>query len=177
MDSMKIIVGSKNPVKVNATAHSFINAFPQHKIECLGVDAPSGVPDQPMNMTETRAGAINRLEFCRREYPQADSYVAIEGGVDRFEDGPCTFAVVAIDDGKQRSVGCSARLPLPEQIYQALLNGEELGDVMDRLFNQTNIKQKGGAIGLMTNGLASRQSAYEQALILALARFLHADLY
>jgi non-canonical (house-cleaning) NTP pyrophosphatase len=62
-------------------------------------------------------------------------------------------------------------------VYQALESGEELGHVMDRLFNTNNIKQKGGAIGLLTNHVATRQSNYTQALVLAMARFLHPDFY
>ena len=54
---------------------------------------------------------------------------------------------------------------------------EELGHVMDRLFQTTNVKQQGGAIGLLTNGLATRQSSYEQALILALAKITNAKLF
>jgi non-canonical (house-cleaning) NTP pyrophosphatase len=48
---------------------------------------------------------------------------------------------------------------------------------MDRLFNTNNIKQKGGAIGLLTNGLATRESVYRQATLLAMAPFIHSDLY
>ena len=48
---------------------------------------------------------------------------------------------------------------------------------MDRLFNTHNIKQKGGAIGLLTNELETRQSTYQQALVLALAPFIHRQLY
>ena len=62
-------------------------------------------------------------------------------------------------------------------MYQALLAGEELGHVMDRLFNTNNIKQKGGAIGLLTNGHETRESNYTQALILAMAPFIHPELF
>jgi non-canonical (house-cleaning) NTP pyrophosphatase len=71
----------------------------------------------------------------------------------------------------------TAQQRLPSVIYQALKSGEELGDVMDRLFNTDNVKQKQGAIGLLTNGLATRESIYRQAIILAMAPFIHPDLY
>ena len=48
---------------------------------------------------------------------------------------------------------------------------------MDRLFNTDNVKQKQGAIGLLTHGLATRESVYRQAIILAMAPFIHPDLY
>ncbi|MGL5390648.1 MAG: DUF84 family protein, partial [Shewanella sp.] len=55
--------------------------------------------------------------------------------------------------------------------------GEELGHVMDRLFNTVNIKQKGGAIGLLTHGHATRESIYTQAMILAMAPLLNPQFY
>ncbi|GGF62564.1 inosine/xanthosine triphosphatase [Alteromonas lipolytica] len=174
---MKIIVGSKNPVKVNASRVALQKVLGEDvSLDVTGVDAPSLVADQPMTEAETRLGAVNRVKACLAAH-QADWYVAIEGGVDNFTDGPATFAYIAICNGEQWSVGRSTNLPLPGSVYAALTAGEELGDVMDRLFNTDNIKQKGGAIGLLTNHLATRQSVYELAIILAMARFNHPALF
>jgi inosine/xanthosine triphosphatase len=173
---VKIIVGSKNPVKISAAQTAICDALFFKEVECVGINAPSSVPEQPMSSEETQLGAINRIKYCQ-QHVQADYYVAIEGGVDQFEFGPATFAFVAIANQKYMSIGRSCNLPLPPVIYQALENGEELGHVMDRLFNTNNIKQKGGAIGLLTNGLATRESVYRQATLLAMAPFIHSDLY
>lgn len=173
---IKVLVGSRNPVKIGAVRNALAPLFPGRLVECEGMHAPSGVHDQPMSAAETREGALNRMNFCRQN-GEADFYVALEGGVDVTEDGPGTFGYVAIANGVDVSVGCSAWLPLPPAVYEALLEGEELGDVMDRLFNTVNIKQQGGAIGLVTNGHATRESAYTQAMVLAMAPFLHPELY
>ena len=177
---LNVVVGSLNPVKINAVHTALTSLFPEHQVECHGQDAPSLVAAQPMSADETREGAINRVLYCQQQAApeqEADFYIAIEGGVDNFEYGPSTFAYVVIDNGEKQSVGRSAILPLPLSVYQALQAGEELGDVMDRLFNTQNIKQQGGAIGLLTNHLQTRQSVYNQALILAMAPFLHQELY
>lgn len=173
---IKIVVGSRNPVKINAAQSAICDALALHEVTCIGVNAPSKVAEQPMTAEETQLGAINRLKYCQ-QHNQADFYVAIEGGVDRFEYGPATFAFVAIATQKQMSIGRSCNLPLPPLVFQALQNDEELGHVMDRLFNTDNIKQKGGAIALLTNGLATRESVYRQAILLAMAPFIHPDLY
>lgn len=173
---IKVVVGSKNPIKINAGLQAFKRCFPNHQIECIGVSAPSGVAEQPMSTSETLKGAQNRVLACQSSV-QADYYVAFEGGVDMFEYGPATFAYVVIANHHKESVGCSASLPLPNSVYRALLDGEELGPLMDKLFNTRNIKQKGGAIGLLTNGLESREGSYLQAITLALAPFLHLDFY
>lgn len=173
---LKIVVGSLNPVKVNAAQHAITQFFAVSAIDCLAVDAPSGVAAQPLSAELTRLGAVNRIKYCQQHY-EADYYLAMEGGVDTTIDGPVTFAYVVIANKQQMSVGRSASLPLPKKVYRALQQGDELGPVMDRLFNTTNIKQRGGAIGLLTGGQANREGNYTQALILALAPFLHPELY
>lgn len=176
---MRIWVGSTNPVKVRASENSLRQLPSLQQIEAKGIAVPSGVADQPMNEAETRLGAVNRVKalLANKVGEPQDWYIALEGGVDQFADGPATFAYVAICHQGQWAVGRSASLPLPEQFYLALQQGEELGDVMDRAFNTQNIKQKGGAIGLLTHNLASRQSVYEAAITLALARFRFPELY
>ncbi|RLV59063.1 non-canonical purine NTP phosphatase [Parashewanella curva] len=176
MTQIKIIVGSKNPVKIKASLQAIKAYFPNTNVEPQGVDAPSLVTDQPMTAAETRQGAINRVEYCKKHH-KADFYIAIEGGVEQNQDGVFTFAYIVIDDLKQQRINRSAALPLPEIVYQKLTQGEELGNVMDDLFGTENIKQKGGAIGLLTQGLATRQSTYEQAITLAMAPFIHQDLF
>jgi inosine/xanthosine triphosphatase len=176
---MKLYVGSKNPVKIGAAENTLRTLSGLEGITAIGVSAPSGVADQPMTEAETRLGAVNRVAFLREQnyVNDEDWCVALEGGVDNFVDGPATFAYVVINQGGRQSVGRSASLPLPLSFYQELQQGDELGNVMDRAFGTQNVKQKGGAIGLLTNNLATRQSVYEVAMTLALAKFRHPALF
>ncbi len=171
-----LVVGSKNPVKVNAAKTTLATYFPECEIDCRGVDAPSGVADQPLGEHDTLIGAQNRVSHCQAHY-DADFYMAMEGGAASFEYGAATFAYVVISHKGSQSVGRSCNLPLPQSLYAKLEQGEELGDVMDAAFNTTNIKQQGGAISLLTQGHATRQSTYQQALTLAMAPFIHPDLF
>jgi inosine/xanthosine triphosphatase len=176
---MKLYVGSHNPVKIRAAESTLRQLDGLHALTATGCPAPSGVPDQPMTEAETRLGAVNRVAFLREQshIEPNDWCVAIEGGVDHFIDGPATFAYVVINQDGQQAVGRSANLPLPLRFYQELQQGHELGDVMDKAFGTSNVKQKGGAIGLLTNNLATRQSVYEVAMTLALASFRYPELY
>ncbi|WP_440054231.1 inosine/xanthosine triphosphatase [Pseudoalteromonas sp. T1lg65] len=176
MNKLRILVGSKNPVKINAAKEIFTRYFPDSEIQCEGVDAPSLVPAQPLGETETRLGAQNRVTYLQQQF-DADYYCAMEGGAAHFEYGAATFAYVVIANAHRTSVGRSCNLPLPVQVYQQLEQGKELGHVMDELFNTNNIKQQGGAIGLLTNHLATRESSYTQALLLAMAPFNYPELY
>nr|WP_241664461.1 inosine/xanthosine triphosphatase [Ningiella ruwaisensis] len=174
---MRVVIASKNPVKIDAAQIAFQKVFPQSDLRVQGVEVESGVPNQPMDYEQTRLGAFNRVNHAKKAYPDADFYIAFEGGVDVFEDGPKTFAIVCISNGSRISYGQSATLPLPMSIYERLLHGVELGDAMDALFNTHNIKQKGGAIGQLTQGLETRKSIYTSASILTLSPFVHASLF
>ncbi|QSX34296.1 inosine/xanthosine triphosphatase [Shewanella avicenniae] len=174
-NTIRIVVGSTNPVKVNAAKAVVGTLHPNANIVVEAVKAPSGVADQPMTDSETKQGAINRVEWCRAHH-QADYYLSMEGGVDNFDHGPATFAYVTIATNTQLCVGRSALLPLPQQVFDKL-PAQELGEIMDALFNTVNVKQAGGAIGLLTQGHASRESIYTAALILASAPLRFRDLY
>ena len=172
---LHVIIGSKNPVKIQAIKNTLTLYFPEHYIIAEGINAPSLVSDQPMTADETREGAVNRVGFCKNNH-QADFYAAFEGGVEKTEYGCFTFAYVVIESNKQ-SISRSASLPLPYSVYSALEKGEELGDVMDKMFNEDNVKQKCGAIGLLTQQLASRASSYEQAAIMCMAPLINDNLF
>ena len=66
---------------------------------------------------------------------------------------------------------------LPEKVAKLVHEGMELGHADDVVFGQSNSKQKGGAVGLLTNNLLTRTTYYEQALILALIPFINKEHY
>lgn len=168
---MNVIIASLNPAKINAVKAAFNQALPNAVFNFTGVSVDSGVPDQPMSCTETKQGAINRVNHAKTQYPGASFYVGLEAGIEKNS----TFAWMIIDNGKKIGESRSSSLPLPPAVITAVNQGKELGDVMDEQFNTDNIKQKGGAIGLLTNNLLTRSSVYQQALILALIPFLHPE--
>lgn len=173
--SITLVVSSNNPVKINAAEVAFRKAFGL-EVDVISCNANSDVSDQPMSYEETRQGALNRVEHAKQMH-DGDYYIGYEGGVEIFEDGPKTFAIVCIANAEKTVFGQSATLPLPISIYEQLTRGVELGSAMDELFKTVNIKQKGGAIGQLTKGLETRQSVYTSATILALSPFLYESLY
>ncbi|GAA5190123.1 inosine/xanthosine triphosphatase [Ferrimonas gelatinilytica] len=173
----QLAIASCNPVKIRAAQQALEAAFGDHQWQLQPHAVPSGVAEQPLSEAETRQGAENRLAALRQAAPGADFYVAIEGGYDRIQGQPMTFAYIAISDGQRIQVGRSGTLPLPATIGRALEAGGELGPLIDRLFNDHNIKQKGGAIGVLTDHLVDRTGIYRDTLCLLLAPWLHPELY
>lgn len=167
MSVKKVIVASLNPAKINAVKSAFQAAFAQQSFEFSGVNVASGIADQPMSNDDTYQGARNRVVNAKSEYPNADYYVGLEAGI----ENNVTFAWMVIESATHRGESRSASLMLPPVVLEKLAHANELGDVMDEVFATDNIKQKGGAISLLTNDLLTRSSVYHQALILALIPF------
>lgn len=169
-----VIIASLNPAKIQAVESAFSSVFPQHEFNFKGVSVPSNVSDQPMSNCETYLGSTNRVYNAQQVEPSADYYVGIEAGI----EGHTTFAWMIIESRSgQRGESRSASLMLPPVVIKKLEEANELGDVMDEVFKTHNIKQKGGAIGLLTQNQLTRSSVYHQALILALIPFSNPEHY
>ncbi|KGY12403.1 inositol monophosphatase [Vibrio tubiashii] len=171
MSAKTVIVASLNPAKINAVKSAFDARFPLQSFEFIGVSVDSGVADQPMSDHETHLGALNRVANAKAAHTNADYYVGLEAGI---EDS-VTFAWMVIESQTQRGESRSASLMLPPVVVEKLQDANELGDVMDEVFGTDNIKQKGGAISLLTHDLLTRSSVYHQALILALIPFANPE--
>jgi len=171
---MKVVVTSFNPVKIEAVRQAFLSQLPSRDTQLIPLRVDSGVADQPMSDDETRLGAKNRVANARRKMPDADYWVGLEGGLDFFDGHLMAFAWMVVAGSDDRiSETRSATLPLPPEVQTLVEGGLELGEANDRVFSTLNSKQAGGAYGLLTDGLMTRESIYTQTLILALIPFVH----
>jgi len=176
---MIILVGSKNPVKIESVKEAF--SFYFDNIEVIGIEVDSGVSSQPIN-DETFTGAKNRAlklkEINEKEKLNGDFFIGIEGGIINHFNKWFAFGCMCVMDKEgEISFGTSPHFELPEMIISKLLNGIELGDVMDEIMNQKNTKQKNGAIGFFTNGVMNRKELYVEGLKVAVIPFLHKEIF
>ncbi len=172
---MKIAVGSTNPVKVAAVREVVAKVWPQAEVWPLAVE--TGVSAMPQTDEETIAGARNRA-YAALQACGADLGFGLEGGVQPHGDRLLLQGWVVVTDGNGREgVAGSGRLLLPPAIARRVLAGEELGPVMDELMGEADIKQKGGAVGVLTGGLIQRQQAFAQGVAYALAPFIAPEFY
>ena len=133
---MKVIIASKNPVKINAAEQAFNAMFPDESFEFEGVSVESGVPDQPMSDEETYRGAVNRIDNAHKASPDADYWVGMEGGLQETGDELEAFAwmVVKGKNGKYGK-GRSATFFLPPRVAELVREGNELSDATDIVFD------------------------------------------
>lgn len=184
---MHIFVGSTNPVKVNAVVLAASETWPEVMVRSVNVQ--SGVALQPRSDEETRRGASNRaqaalqtgLNLGERNHLFFDQNLAVsekneerflensqalgiglEGGVFQHESGELwsTVWVAVADSAGNITESNGARFKIPEMIAQPILDGGEMGPIMDSLLSANNTKQAGGAIGVITRNFVDRTEEY-----------------
>ena len=172
-----VIVGSRNPVKISCTDGGFHQVFEgTYLVE--GLNVSSNIEAQPIGDEQTFKGALNRANNSKMVFPEADFWVGIEGGVEKFQGEMAAFAWVVIVDKKGKIGKAKTSLFfLPKAIADMVEAGMELGDADDEFFKRENSKEKDGAVGILTKGALDRKNYYQQAVILALIPFLKEELY
>ncbi|MHA7130587.1 inosine/xanthosine triphosphatase [Algoriphagus namhaensis] len=175
--SSLLVVGSKNPVKIACAENAFVQAF-EKPFTATGVSAASEVSAQPIGSEETLLGARNRIKNSKIQFPEAQYWVGIEGGVAEDEWGMYAFAWICIENNHGvRSQAKTGTFYLPPAVVRLIKSGMELGHADDLVFKDENSKQKGGSVGLLTKGKLSRAEYYSSAILLALIPFLNNDHY
>ncbi len=170
--SPKIIIASKNPVKIEATKAGFKRMFKNESFDFEGVSLPYEVADRPMSNKLTLEGAINRAKNAKNQFPNAEYWVGIEGGIHEDNFGMQAFAWIVILSKEKSSQAQTAVFYVPEPIAKMVREGVELGEADDQYFGRSNSKQKDGAVGILTNGEIDRKAYYEHAMIMALIPFI-----
>ncbi len=175
---MKIIVASSNPGKIEGAKLAFGEYFKEFEIE--GIKASSDVPEEPVN-NEIYEGASNRVKNVRRiakeQGKEADFYVAVESGITN-QLGEWTIINIAVIEDKNgfKSWGTSCGFPVPEKYVKEIIE-TDLGKVMDRIFNETELRAGKGGISLLTQDRISRIDLTKQAFIMALTQFINQDIW
>jgi len=169
---MKVAVGSRNPVKVRAVRRALSRFF---NAEVFGVEVSSGVSPQPMGFEETFRGALNRAKSA---YTQADWGVGIEAGLIYIEPPGNYFdiQICVIYDGSI-STGLGPGFVYPPKVIEEVLEGREVGEVMEELTGIEDIGKKIGAIGYLTTGKVTREEITEQSVLMALVPRIRAKLF
>ena len=173
---MKVIVGSKNPVKIKATKNILEKIYGE--IEVIGVNVDSQVPHQPFGKEETIQGAINRAKNAYSKY--FDLSVGIESGLMDIPNsitGYIDLQWCAIFDGNKITLGVSAGFEYPPLVIEEVLKGREVGDVMDKVTGVDNLGQKTGAVSYLSKGMLDRTENTEQCVLTAMIPRMNEEIY
>ncbi|MBQ8299731.1 MAG: inosine/xanthosine triphosphatase [Clostridia bacterium] len=173
---MKVLMGTKNPGKLEGAKQAFEKYFDNVEIE--GVAVSSEVSDQPLN-EEIIKGAKNRVknlkEYAIQNNIKADFYVSSEAGITNYLEEWIDINVVVVEsaDGVQ-STGTSQGFPIPEK-YMDEIKATELGKVMDKIFGMDESGKGKGGISILTHKEITRIDLTKNAFIMALTKHINGD--
>lgn len=166
---MKVSVGSKNPIKVEAVKRCFQSFFEDVQVESIAVQT---IP-QPIGYLETIKYAVSRSlqAISSGDY---DYGVGIEAGL---VEAPYSITgymdkhVCAITDKNHRvTIGVSMGFEFPVEVVNSILSGKynEAEQVIEEISGIKNIGDLVGAIGYLTREKIVRIDLCTQAIISAL---------
>jgi len=170
---MRVLVASQNKIKAAAVHEAFARFLGEvADVELSDIEISSGVSDQPLSLTETATGALNRLSSIMKT-KDYDYYVAIEGGTysiktpagEKWYESAC--AAVAHENGKQE-IAFGPAYPVPERFIAHLKAGKDLNEAMEA---ETGIQEAGKGMGFngwLTDNRIDRLKASADAVLLAL---------
>jgi inosine/xanthosine triphosphatase len=173
---MQITVGSKNPVKLQATRNVLEKIYSELTVRA--VEADSEVPDQPLGLDQTIEGAINRAKNAYT--PDIDLSVGIESGLMKTPHsltGYLDLQWCAIYDGEKITLGVSAGFEYPPMVLEEVLMGKEVGDIMDRITGVNDLGEKNGAVSHLTRGILNRTENTEECVLMAMVPRMNEEVY
>ena len=175
---MKILMGTKNPGKVQGAKEAFEKYFDNVEIE--GIKVSSEVGDQPFNK-EILLGAKNRVKnlkkYAKENNIEVDYFVASEAGISNLLGEWIDINAAVIEDSNSlQSVGISQGFQIPDK-YIDEIRKTELGKVMDKIFEGQELAKGKGGISYLTKDEVSRIDLTRNAFIMALIKYINGDLW
>ena len=142
---MKFAVGSRRAVKLEAVEAAIGSYYGGISAEILSCDVKSDIADQPLTLSVTSIGALNRAMRSLRNTPGADMGVGLEAGIERVGDRIVDFGVVqVIGRNGVRGLGITEGIALPEEVAVLVENGAtELSDAVARVYDIDSDKKLG----------------------------------
>lgn len=172
---MKINVGSKNQIKIDAVKEIVQDYVHLKDAEIIITEALSEVGEQPKSLEETVLGAMNR---SRNAFKDCSYSFGIESGlmaVPNTKSGYMDICVCAIFDGKECHLGLSSAWEAPKAVVHYILNdGLDMNEAAYRagLTKNRTVGSAEGMIGIMTKGRLTRKEYTKEAIRTAL---IHVD--
>lgn len=123
---MRILIGTKNPGKIEGARQAFSIYFENIEIEGVAVDSEVG--NQPIN-EQILQGARNRIKnlkkYAQENHEKVDYYIASEAGITNLLGVWIDINLSVVEDAKGfQSVGTSQGFPIPDKYIDEIQESE-----------------------------------------------------
>jgi inosine/xanthosine triphosphatase len=187
-----IAIGTIRKPKIDAVKAAFekiqkYSAIKPESVEFLGVEVESDIAKMPLSISELMQGAYNRVQNLVDDFKHSecsvDYYVGLEGGFFRQQDPANKTQYflqgwVYVSNGDNGYFGATTAISVPEKIVDEVIRRKkELGEIIDQFGNDSNIRDKGGAFAVFTQGILTRRASFEFAVVSAFVPFFNQSLY
>lgn len=169
-DKIKIVVCSKNKAK-NAAVENVVRDFIK-EYNIYSLDTNSNVSETPIGDEEGITGCLNRIEDAKKQMPDGNLYIAMEGILTETfgEKFLCGWTTIYNMDTNEYSYGCSAKIHIPKEIIKNLSKDERLSDVVAKYMNSTEEQVRNyGTNGMLTNGSYTRTDEFTDSVLCAIS--------
>jgi len=156
------------------------------KAEIVARAVETSVPAMPLTDSHLMRGASERAdavrELLKAEGERADYYVGLEGGFHSITIGGQRHTFLRgwayASDGARGYYGAAPSVSVPLEIVGRVERSRrELGDVIDEVAGERDVRSRQGAWGVLTRDLLTRSTSFETALLAAFAPFYNARIY
>ena len=171
---MKILIGTKNPGKIQGAKEAFENYFKEFEIS--GIPVSSNVGDEPVN-NEIYEGARNRvnnlMSYAEENNIEAEYFLGVESGITNLLGKWIIISIAVIKDKNgYESWGTSPAFPVPDKYVDEIIS-TDLGKVMDKIFQKNDLRSTKGGISFLTNDVIGRIDQTREAFIMALTQHIN----
>lgn len=175
---MKILIGTKNPGKIDGATRAFSHFFDNFSID--GVSVKSDVADEPVDK-DIYNGARNRvnnlIDYAKKNNLDVDYFIGVESGITNLLGKYIIVNIAVIKDcNGYESWGTSPGFPVPDKYVDEIID-TDLGQVMDKIFKQHDLRSGNGGISFLTKNNITRIDQVEQAFTMALTQFINDDIW
>jgi inosine/xanthosine triphosphatase len=187
---MVVALGSARAAKIMAVRAACARVAERDarwaRAEVVARAVETSAPRMPLTDMQLMRGARERADAVRDllagEGHPADFYLGLEGGFHSitFEGRRHTFlhGWAYASDGARGFFGTAPAVTVPEEIVNRVeRTGRELGEVMDEVAGERDVRSRQGAWGVLSRGLLTRAMSFETALVAALAPFYNKGIY
>ncbi len=146
----------------------------------------TSAPAMPLSDDELLHGARQRVERLIAQLTAtgrtADFYIGLEGGFHRQTFCGQSLILLRswadVSDGQRGFFGAGPSLLVPQTLARAVIEtGRELGNVIEDVASQPDVRSRQGTWGVLSRNLVTRSEAFALALLAAFAPFYNPQLY